>query len=85
MEAHSQSPSTTRRPPMQSRRSSCGTASGGIQPFDTLQSSAVTFVGDFDASFDQIGVETFANSATITDDDRTNGRVWTGATERLCG
>jgi len=42
----------------------CGTTTTGIRPFDTLQTAAVNFVGDFDSTFDQIGVGTFYNVAT---------------------
>jgi Flp pilus assembly protein TadG len=42
----------------------CGTpGSAGIQPFDTLQSSASSFVSDFDPVLDQLGMETFYNTA----------------------
>lgn len=50
----------------------CGYAPYGYQPIDTLRTAAISFVDDFDPDWDQIGLITYANSATkpqvLTDD-----------------
>lgn len=63
---------------------SCGTTSSGVMPFDTLQVSAASFVTDFDSQFDQIGVETFYNTAT-SPIDQTLTASFSSVTSKITG